>query len=349
MASALAFGSVFERAGWFMGTARVAFRCWQVYWAHIGLFLTIASLVVLFNQLGLGNKDYIGELNLYPFFTDDTARQLVGLLTLTYVPNYFDILTMYLMVLVMIPLMMLLARVDKLAVLAAVLAIWFAAQLDLFWMPAEPWSDREWFFNPFGWQLVFFTGFAFGRGWIAPPPVNRGLLLLAAAVVLLSVPLEYFRIQQSFAVAREIRVALEGAGLVGKTAFAVLRSLHFLAVAYLAWTAVGPGGVRLLNAAWLQPLVMQVRKVGTQSLAVFLTSLVVAQLLAMIADVFGHTAFNWLVLNLVGFAMLLGTAHAVSWFKSQPWRTALRAPRPDISPSAASGAAQDGDPVSVAN
>ena len=26
--------------------------------------------------------------------------------------------------------------------------------------PAEPWSDRTWFFNPFGWQLIFFTGFA---------------------------------------------------------------------------------------------------------------------------------------------------------------------------------------------
>ena len=118
---------------------------------------------------------------------------------------------------------------------------------------------------------------------------------------------------------------------------------------YIGWAAVGPGGVRLLNAAWLQPLVMQIRKVGTQSLAVFLTSLVVAQLLAMIADVFGHTAFNWLVLNLAGFAALLGTAYAVSWFKGQPWRAAMRAPRPDISVSAATDTAQGDNSVRVAN
>ena len=40
MASAIAFASVFDRAGFFHGTARVLYRCWQVYWCHIGLFLT---------------------------------------------------------------------------------------------------------------------------------------------------------------------------------------------------------------------------------------------------------------------------------------------------------------------
>ena len=42
--------------------------------------------------------------------------------------------------------------------------------------PAEPWSERKWFFNPFGWQLVFFTGFAFMRGWIPAPPVRAWLI-----------------------------------------------------------------------------------------------------------------------------------------------------------------------------
>jgi hypothetical protein len=39
MASAIAFGKVFRDQGVPMGTARVAFRCWQVYWAHIALFV----------------------------------------------------------------------------------------------------------------------------------------------------------------------------------------------------------------------------------------------------------------------------------------------------------------------
>ena len=331
MASAIAFGSVFERAGWAMGTARVAFRCWQVYWAHVGLFLAVAALTVVFNGLDLGTRDYVGQLNLYPFFETDTMRQLVGLLTLTYVPNYFDILPMYLVVLVMIPLVMAAAAIDRRAVAVLVLGVWLGAQSGLLWLPAEPWSDREWFFNPFGWQLVFFTGFAFGRGWIAPPPVTRWLVLLAVAVVLLSLPLEHFRVLQAFAPAREARAALEAVGLVGKTDFAFLRYAHFLALAYLAWAAVGPGGVRLSSAGALQPVVNQIRKVGTQSLAVFMTSLVVAQTLAMLADVSGAGAGVWLVLNAAGFAALIATAHAVSWFKRQPWRAAGAAARAEAS------------------
>ena len=43
MASAIAFGGAFLRRGWLMGTARVLFRCWQVYWAHICLFFCKAD------------------------------------------------------------------------------------------------------------------------------------------------------------------------------------------------------------------------------------------------------------------------------------------------------------------
>src|SRR5690349_12099686 len=43
MASALAFGAVFTRHGLLIGAARVAFRCWQVYWAHIGTFLAVVA------------------------------------------------------------------------------------------------------------------------------------------------------------------------------------------------------------------------------------------------------------------------------------------------------------------
>ena len=51
MASAIAFGGAFARRGWWLGTARVLFRCWQVYWAHICLFfftaMTTAALVTV--------------------------------------------------------------------------------------------------------------------------------------------------------------------------------------------------------------------------------------------------------------------------------------------------------------
>nr|MDJ0983357.1 OpgC domain-containing protein [Kiloniellales bacterium] len=108
-ASALAFGSIFVKKGFFLGAARIVYRAWQIYWAHICLFLMTASVVVLGTEF-IGIKDYVGRLNLHHFF-NDPANGVVHLLTLTYVPNYFDILPMYFGVLMMIPIMMALSRI----------------------------------------------------------------------------------------------------------------------------------------------------------------------------------------------------------------------------------------------
>ena len=71
-----------------------------------------------------------------------------------------------------------------------------------------------------------------------------------------------------------------------------------------------------------------VRKVGTQSLAVFLVSMVVAQINGAILDLIGRTAWNVGLVNLAGFAALIATAYVVGWFKSQPWRKPAPAQAP---------------------
>jgi hypothetical protein len=99
MASAVAFGSVFEKRGLWIGTARILHRCWQVYWSHIGLFLVVAALMVGLDQLmppqqkGVG---YVAGLGLASAFMQHGAETIFGLMTLQFVPNFFDILPMYL-------------------------------------------------------------------------------------------------------------------------------------------------------------------------------------------------------------------------------------------------------------
>ncbi|PIV74818.1 MAG: hypothetical protein COW55_07930, partial [Rhodobacteraceae bacterium CG17_big_fil_post_rev_8_21_14_2_50_65_11] len=80
MASAIAFGAVFRNHGWGLGAARVGFRVWQVYWAHICLFLAVAATMAALNASGAFERDYVGQLNLYPFF-NGTEANLIGLLT----------------------------------------------------------------------------------------------------------------------------------------------------------------------------------------------------------------------------------------------------------------------------
>lgn len=337
MASAIAFRAIFHKHGWWMGAARIAYRVWQVYWAHIGLFFAVLLLVTAFDQIGIftseyWNRSYVAALNLKHFYSK-TPELILGLFTLTYVPNYFDILPMYLVILAMIPVVMGLSRISLWAVAAFVFGVWLLANLELFGMipvnlPAEPWSGRQWFFNPLGWQLVFFTGFALMRGWIKPPPVERRYIGIAVGIVVVTLPFAYFRIYNASPNGllytelspwfKEQRAML--APLIGKSEFGLFRYIHFLATAYLAWAAVGPMGSRLKNWGNAQFVVDTIRKVGQQSLAVFVASLVIAQIVGMGFRVLGT---HWAIVaagNLLGFAALIAVAYLVAWFKSQPWR-----------------------------
>lgn len=320
MASAIAFGRVFELHGLVMGSARVLFRVWQVYWAHICLFFAVAGMLAFLQGYGLTSEDYVGKLNLWHFF-QDPIFQLPGLLTLTYVPNYFDILPMYLVILLMLPLVMLAYDLGgRGAVFVLVAALWLVATFRWVDFPAEPWSDRRWFFNPFAWQLLFFTGFAFIRGWIPAPPVKKRLMFLSAAVIILTIPFAYFRILNEVPELRQIALSIRD--LTVKTEMGILRYIHFLALAYVAWVAVGEGGHRLLMSGFGGKVVRVIKKVGQQSLAVFLSSLILAQGLAVLRDEMGlkGTLEGGILANLLGFAGLIAVAYIAAWFKGQPWR-----------------------------
>ncbi|MEM7598256.1 MAG: OpgC domain-containing protein [Pseudomonadota bacterium] len=324
MASAIAFGRVFREQGLGMGSARVGFRVWQVYWAHVCLFIAIAATMVVLNAMFPdGDRNYVNQLNLGHFF-DRPMENLVGILTLTYVPNYFDILPMYIVILVMMPVMVFLARVHVLLVVAASLAIWLAANFEWLNLPAEPWSDRKWFFNPFGWQLVFYTGFALMSGWFRPPPVDKRLFWTAVVIVLVIVPFAYFRIHREVEFIQEWRT--EWKFLFAKTEFGILRYIHFLALAYVAWVLVGPKGDNIqprgdgpFARSWTVILKV-IMKVGQQSLAVFIASMYIARILGAIFDQVGKTHFTMLWVNALGFALIILVAFGAGWFKGQPWK-----------------------------
>lgn len=356
MASAIAFGRSFDRSGWGLGTARVGFRIWQIYWAHIAMFVAIATMLAAIDATGWHpDKEYIGTLNLWKFFADP-APQMLGLLTLTYVPNYFDILPMYMVVLAFMPLFMFVGRQSFPAVAALSVLIWLMAQRVILEplglghlhlnFPAEPWSGRQWFFNPFGWQLIFFTGFALMRGWIPAPPVRTWLIVVCAvfAVACMAVSNVGFRLFQTDLI-RDAYTAATGCtetgfgrcnpvfdfrqtydGWFNKSDFGILRYLNHLAIAYLFWVAAGTHGARLVASGrglasriW-DEFVTVVMKVGQQSLAVFIFSMGLARVNGYLLDVIGRNGFTWTLINMTGFGLCIACAYGAGWFKSQPWR-----------------------------
>ncbi len=318
MASAVAFGTVFERRGMLIGMARIAHRCWQVYWSHIGTFLAVAALMVGVDRwLGTGGA-FLGGLGLGPAFGQHAGDTVLGLLTLTFVPHYFDILPMYLIILALLPALVALVQIDRTLAALGVCALWLVAASGKLDLPAELWNigtpdAKTWFFNPFSWQLIFFAGFAFMRGWLPAPPVDRRLIQVAVAVVSLSIPL-------SWQVAHERSETLAAwhgalAPLIDKTHFGLLRFVHFLALAYLAFVLAGENGVHLTGR-----VVDWARRLGQQSLAVFMGGLVLSFVASVILSLTGRGIFPAALVNGGGIVTLYGLARIVTWFKASPWQ-----------------------------
>jgi hypothetical protein len=313
MASAIAFGGIFLARGLAMGTARIAFRIWQVYWAHIAVFMVSVVLVVAVDQWLVTKGHFIKVLMMDALFDGRAQDAVVGLLTLRFVPPFFDILPMYLAILGMVPVVMALHRLrGQQAAAAFVLCVWLASSFKLLELSREPWGPEVWYFNPFSWQLVFFTGFAFMRGWLPAPIVDKRLIWAAVAVVAISLPLEWQPALEAVPVLREVREAI--GVLIDKTHVGPLRFAHFLALAYLSYVVVGEGGRRLRG-----PIVGLICRVGQQSLAVFVSGLVLSFMATMFLDAVGRTYFTVPFANIAGMASLVAIAYTVSWFKSAPW------------------------------
>jgi hypothetical protein len=319
MAASIAFGGTFLRQGMLIGTARIVHRCWQLMIAHLGLFFTVA-MVVIAGTGWYGDTDYVEVLSLQRFFTD-MPNSLLGLFTLTYVPHYFDILPLYIVVLAMVPVAMLLARIHPLLVPAVSVVLYIAAVRLGLNFPANADEQREWYFNPFAWQLIFFTGFSLGRGWITVPlhsrPLLWGSILVIVAGLAISLPVVFTHVMWIDTLRIWIMEHSD------KTNLDLLQYVHFLASAYVA-VVILKGRETILLTPVLRPFV----KCGQQALAVFLSGMVLSHIGGMVFDHAGTGAEMQLLVNGVSFAALLAIAYTVGWFKATPWK---RRPAPAVS------------------
>ncbi|CAN1538375.1 Uncharacterised conserved protein UCP028704, OpgC [Rhabdaerophilaceae bacterium] len=305
-ASALAFGRIFLRNGFMAGLARILFRIWQVYWAHIGLAL--GMIVLSISAMKLTGIDYPSRIGMSWFYAEP-GEGLFALMSLRFIPAYLDVLPMYLVLLAMIPLIMALGRIAPKLALAGVGALWLLVQLTGFNLSGGQGPGVLWYFNPFAWQLVFFTGFAFGMGWLPAPPLVRGRLFwLAVAALVFSVPLNFWGFTDNVPLLALWHDALIPAN--GKTNFNILLYLHFLAAAYVVLVLVEPYRASLYR---LSLLVL----VGQQALAAFLASILLAWASGMVLDAAGRDWATTALTNLAGFGALIGVAKLAQAYKAQ--------------------------------
>ena len=314
IASGLAFGSIFVKRGYWMGVARVAHRVWQVYWAHIGLCLVVACVYFLAGNIS--QSDYPAMIGL-DWLQHDATHALLAMMTLRFTPAFLDILPMYVVLLAAIPVVIAVTRVSKYLFFACSVGLWLAVQIWNFNIATGEGQAGVWFFNPFAWQLLFFTGFSFSMRWLPRPVFKTGpLFYLCLAIVVGSIPVNFWAFREIYASQPDLKLwFVQGDLYAGTTNEHILRYLHFLALAYVMLTLVEPRR-HLLENRWIQPIIL----VGQQSLATFLGSLALALSSGIVLDQIGR---SWLVVslvNIVGFASILAIAHIARFFKKSPWK-----------------------------
>lgn len=311
-AAAIAFGGTFKRLGFAMGTARIAWRCVQLYACHIGLFVVVAMLCAAMADQ-LGGIEYAARLNMGPFFTEP-GNALVGLFGLSYVPTFFDILPLYMLVLAMVPAAMLLARVHKLLPIVVSALLWLAVQFFGFNLPAGYTEEARWGFNPFAWQLIFFTGYAISIGWIERPALSRPVFIAAVAFVLVSAAIMMPSLYGSSAFLETLRGWV--LAHASKPNLDPLQYLHFLALAGVVLHLLDPRR-HVLTQPWARPFV----RTGQQALTVFITGMALSHLAGMVLQTYGTGVAMQILVHGVGFSVLIGLAFAANFVKNAPWKT----------------------------
>jgi hypothetical protein len=306
--SALVFGRRIIEGGFVFGTTRLLRRVWQIYVAHILLFvLYLASVHFLSN--GLNAPDLINRFNVAPLLNTPVETITQGLL-LRYKPLNLDVLPLYVVLMgAFPPVLWLMLRHRNWVMLGSVL-LYFAARQFGWNLPSYP--SGVWYFNPFAWQLLFVLG-----AWLALGGANtlhflvrsRAVLVLGLAYLLFAAVMTLSGLIPELQKVLP-RALFEAFNPNDKTNLAPYRFLH-LAIVIILGARFIPIDAAALQAAVWKPLI----KCGQQSLEVFAVGIYLAFIGYFILKTTSDGIIAQLLVGTTGIAIMTAVAYYRSWSK----------------------------------
>lgn len=308
-AAVIAYGGVLAERGPVVAIARAVRRVWQLYVAHLLLFLAF-TVQVAWVSLRTGRQAYLESMNLLGL-VDDPARTLVETALLKFRPVNLDVLPLYIVVLASFALVLPLVRRWPWRVLAASALLYYAARRFEWNFPGYP-AGKVWYFDPFTWQLVFYLGAAFavdGRIGERLRPYAKYLVpgAIAYLVFALLVALSWEFHALAFVVPDWLGRLIYP---IDKTTLDPLRLAHFLALAYLVQLAV-PADARFLRWRVARPL----RRCGEHSLLVFCIGTFLSFTAHVVLSEVGGSAIAQVAVSSIGIGLLVATAGVAGWYK----------------------------------
>jgi hypothetical protein len=322
----MVYGRSLERQGILVAGVRVYHRVWQLYVAHVFLFMQFMATMAYMAD-ALNNSVYAEEFRAADFLKEPGVA-VVKALTLQFQPAFMDILPLYIVLLAGLPFVLAGFRPWERAVLLVSFALWLAVQFDKrIALPAYPGPGRVWFFNPYAWQALFFFGAWLGwrnTGDGVPWARNRWLFRFAAAAALAGF---LIRINWTLHWFYDPIPVLIGKSLwpwLGKRDLGLLRFVNVLALALLVARLVAPQA-RFMTGAAARPFVM----CGRHSLHIFCLGILLSVLAHLVLNEFFGGVLMQIAVSAAGIAIMVGVAALMDWFdaaKALSVARSLRAP-----------------------
>ena len=306
--AAFVYGRAMLEGGVVIATARILRRVWQIYVAHVFLF-TIFLAEISYVATSFENPLYTEEMGIMDFLKQPDVT-IVQALLLRFRPVNMDVLPLYIVLMLALPLILwsMKWKPDLTLALSAVLyaVTW---EYDLY-LSAYP--NGFWAFNPFAWQLLFVFG-----AWCALGGARRMSRILASRVTMwiaiaylvaaFYVTLTWYVPQVPHLMPKRLEQWMYP---IDKTNLDVLRLTHFLALAALTVRFL-PRDWSGLKSPWLRPLIL----CGSHSLEIFCLGVFLAFAGHFIlAEVSGGAAIHALI-SLSGILIMWGVAWVISWYK----------------------------------
>jgi hypothetical protein len=285
-----------RRDGQWAGTRDIWQRAGRLWVKHMALFLLFGAMV-LWAERALPLPGEVERLS-WGLLATDPLTALWGAATLLYLPNYIDVLPVFILAMLALPAVLwLVARLGAWALLPSAV-LWAGVQVGAWqywgWMPVG--------LDPLAWQFAFMLGAWFGRrALLEGAAVHRHGWAIVASVAIIVLGFVQ-RAAEGFGGGLDVETIWT---LAGKTHLGPLALLHGLAIAYLVAVLVPR------DAGWMHGAVPQaLAAVGRHSLDVFCIGLFLSWIVTAGLRLYPDAVWLDPVLTLAGIAVLVGFAMA---------------------------------------
>jgi hypothetical protein len=282
-------------------------RALKLYGVHIAL--TLSALAVFGAAYWVSGVADLIEAHGRSFVFSSPSSGLLGLALMSHQLGYFNILPLYVVLMLWAPVALALARRDPLLALVVSAGLYVAARVFGLNLPNWP-EAGGWFFNPIAWQLVFTLGLVAAVLWRDGPPRPAPWLLTLSAATVAGAALI---VTDDAGLSPGLREAATAHLDVAKQDLGLARLIHFIALVYLVATA--PSFARFIAPVVRGAFGGAVQSLGRNSLAIFAAgSLMSACGQAALAAASPHTSrgieqFAGLAYTVAAVAALFAVAH----------------------------------------